>query len=157
MNKKLYTVGGIIIVVLFSIGIFRTFSHVSANAIHTDEVQRRNVVQKVSVSGKVESEEVFDLAFSTSAPVKTIRVKEGDSVTKGEILATLDVSDIAMQQAQAKAVLLSDRQMAGLTLEKSQVALKTLQTLNHTRLVEAKIKLMTQKQLSIQLKIFGTV
>ncbi|SEG69413.1 membrane fusion protein, macrolide-specific efflux system [Thermomonospora echinospora] len=71
----------------------------------TATVSRGTLLASVSASGSVTSARTADLSFGTSGTVESIRVKVGDKVTKGQVLATLD--DEAAQEAvtSAKAAL----------------------------------------------------
>ena len=68
-------------------------------------VQRGDLSQEVSVTGRVKPAEAVDLAFEKSGKVARINVKVGDKVTTGQILATLENSDLTAQIAQARASL----------------------------------------------------
>jgi HlyD family secretion protein len=63
-----------------------------------------DVVERVSVTGKISPVEKADLAFEKGGRVTTIKVKIGDLVRKGDLLASLDMSaDMAsLVSAQAK-------------------------------------------------------
>lgn len=64
---------------------------------------RGDVVQKVSVTGRVKPAEKVDLAFEKSGKVSKVNVKIGDKVTNGQILAGLSNADIEAQLLQAEA------------------------------------------------------
>lgn len=64
---------------------------------------RGDVVQKVSVTGRVKPTEKVDLAFEKSGKVSKVNVKIGDKVTSGQILAGLNNADIEAQFLQAEA------------------------------------------------------
>lgn len=69
---------------------------------------KRGVVQStVSGSGNVRSATELDLGFKTSGTVTHIYVKQGQQVTKGQLLATLDPQSAEVTLGQAKASLQS--------------------------------------------------
>jgi len=57
----------------------------------TTEVFRGDLVISVEVSGNLEMPYKVDLSFGTSGTVEEVMVEEGDRVTKGQVLAKLDV------------------------------------------------------------------
>lgn len=65
-------------------------------------VKKQDLKVMVSASGKLTGNNLLDLRFGTSGKIYQINVKEGNSVQKGQILASLDNREqaIALQQAQ---------------------------------------------------------
>ncbi len=58
------------------------------------QVKLQDVVQTVSASGKVSSEEMATLRFQTSGRLSWVGVKEGDRVIKWQALASLDKREL---------------------------------------------------------------
>jgi RND family efflux transporter MFP subunit len=56
----------------------------------------------IHVSGQLTSDDETVLSFKVSGVVKEVLVKEGDKITKGQLLATLDLTEINAQVAQAR-------------------------------------------------------
>jgi HlyD family secretion protein len=69
----------------------------------TSKVGRGDVAQTVSVSGTLVADTEIDLRFETSGRVKSVAAKVGDSVGQGEVLATLEATDLdeGVKKAQA--------------------------------------------------------
>lgn len=67
------------------------------------EVKRGQIIQEVSVTGRVKPAESVDLAFERSGKVQSIGANVGDKVSAGQTLITLNNSDLAAQVAQAQA------------------------------------------------------
>ncbi len=69
----------------------------------TTTVGRGNVTVSVTATGPVSAITSIPLSFKESGKLAEIKVNVGDHVTKGQVLATLDTSDlqIALEQAQA--------------------------------------------------------
>lgn len=57
----------------------------------------------IYASGKIQSLENAKLSFKTGGIVQRIYVEEGDNITKGQVLASLDLSEINAQVRQAQA------------------------------------------------------
>ncbi|MEK7644119.1 MAG: biotin/lipoyl-binding protein, partial [Patescibacteria group bacterium] len=81
----------------------------------TVKVARRDLTQTVSATGKIESVDDLSLSFEVPGTVGEVRVKEGDKVKSGAILATLKLSDLNAIVAQASANL--KQKLAGATTE----------------------------------------
>lgn len=65
------------------------------------------VTQSVSLSGNLAAASETDLDFTASGRVNALNVTAGQSVTAGQVLATLDTSTLQAQLAQAQATLSS--------------------------------------------------
>lgn len=86
--KNKYTI--IIVVVVLLAGYFIFFSGNKDQKFDFVTAQIGNVSEVVSVTGKISPVEKADLAFEKSGKIVSIKVKVGDRVNKGDILATLD-------------------------------------------------------------------
>ncbi|MDD5082386.1 MAG: HlyD family efflux transporter periplasmic adaptor subunit [Dehalococcoidales bacterium] len=127
-------------------------------------IQRGDLTVEITSAGNLALSRTQDLAFATAGTVKEVRVKEGDSVQAGDLLASLDTSQLEEQltalqnqltSAQRKLTAaerqlpVAERQVpakerallqAELNLEKARITLETFVT--HTELdeVEREIK-----------------
>lgn len=81
----------------------------------TVKVARGDLEQTVSATGKIESVDDLSLSFEVPGTVGEVKVKEGDKVSAGAILATLKLSDLNAAVAQASANL--NQKLAGATNE----------------------------------------
>lgn len=81
-------------------------------------VTEKVLTTTVVATGMVASQSEIKLAFKTGGVINRLSVKEGDFVRKGQVLATLDFSEIAAQVAQAR-----------LAMEKSSRDLKRVENL----------------------------
>jgi HlyD family secretion protein len=75
----------------------------------TVPVTRGSLVATATGSGNIAAEQVLNLAFQASGAVTEILVKEGDVVSAGQALATLDTRSLALQVAGAASSLDSAR------------------------------------------------
>ncbi len=75
----------------------------------TITAEKQNVVQKVSVTGKVKPAQALDLAFEQAGKVATVKVKVGDTVKSGDVLATLSSADILANRNRSGAAIASSR------------------------------------------------
>ncbi|MCX6789796.1 MAG: efflux RND transporter periplasmic adaptor subunit [Candidatus Gribaldobacteria bacterium] len=79
-------------------------------------VAKQNIIQEVSVTGKVKPAEAVDLAFEKSGKINKIYKEVGQPVSQGEAILSLDSSELQSQLNQAQA-----------QLEIQQINLQTLQ------------------------------
>ncbi len=82
---------------------------------HTELVRRGTLVATVNTAGTVEAATSLTLNFQGSGEVKEIKVKEGDQVKAGQVLACLDVQDAELAVAKAEVSLtIAEAQLAQL-------------------------------------------
>ncbi len=62
--------------------------------IKTHTVQRQDLIDSLSLSGEIDASEKVSLRFQTSGLLTWVGVKEGDSVKKYQVLASLDKRDL---------------------------------------------------------------
>ena len=65
-------------------------------------LDRHNELTSVSVSGQFTTDDEVNLSFKTGGVINRIYVKEGDAIKKGQLLATLNLTEIDAQVQQAK-------------------------------------------------------
>ena len=65
-------------------------------------VQRAVMARPIEAAGQLSSETEAQLSFKTGGLVRRVLVKEGDFVQKGQLLATLDLTEINAQVSQAE-------------------------------------------------------
>lgn len=65
-------------------------------------LQLEEVSQPISVSGQFTTDDETTLSFKTGGVVDKVMVKEGDQVRRGQLLATLDLTEINAQVKQAE-------------------------------------------------------
>lgn len=99
----------LIAVIFAAAGIYFYYSKNKTSNYETATVQRGEISQIVSVTGRVRAADNVDLAFEKNGRVVSVFVSVGDKVSAGQILATLDNADLAAQVAQAKANLASQQ------------------------------------------------
>jgi HlyD family secretion protein len=74
-------------------------------ALETATVRRGIIVATVSAAGSIEPISQATLTFRTAGRLAQVRVKEGDLIRAGDLLARLDTADAELQIAQAQASL----------------------------------------------------
>lgn len=103
-TKKRIIISAILLVIILFIGYKIMAGKNNTNNILTDTVKRQDIKQTVLATGQVTSNVDLNLSFKSSGIVNSIRVKVGDKVRAGQILAQLDEKDAvaAINQAQAQ-------------------------------------------------------
>ncbi len=99
-KKQIYIIGGVALTFIFGYLIFGGSDNSSYDYV---EVKRGDVIQEVSVTGKVRPVESVDLAFQRGGKVSQINVEVGDRIIKNQILVRLDSSELLAQLAGAEA------------------------------------------------------
>jgi len=104
LSKKFLIYVGIAIV-LITIGVV-SFSN--GNGKETVTVIRSDIIQEVAAIGKIKPNQSVDLGFDKSGRVGSVYALVGDSVTKGQIIATLEAGETLADLSKAKASLLEE-------------------------------------------------
>lgn len=109
-SKKKKVIALLIIVLIGFIG-FNLFAPKSAAELQIVEVKKQNIRSTISSSGTLTGKNIANLKFRSSGKLAYLNIKQGDSVTKGQIIAGLDTQQLAidLQQAQNS---LRDKQAA---------------------------------------------
>lgn len=97
----------VVVLVLVAAGVVfvaRPFAS-AAQAVRTATVTRGTIVSAVDLSGTLQSPTVDELSFGAAGTVTGLKVKVGDKVAAGQVLATIDHSLLDAQLAAAKAQL----------------------------------------------------
>ena len=110
---KFWIIAGIIIIVSVGVTYFLMRKPITYTSL--DKVTRKNIVEEIKVTGKIKSAENADISFERSGKISSVKVQIGDRVKAGQVLLTLENSDLVAQVAQAQAVL--NKQMAGNTTD----------------------------------------
>jgi len=105
-RRRNIILNSVLVVALGAIGFFgwRTlYPPAAAATVRTATVSLQNVSTSVSATGAVQTSSDVGLNFGTSGIVRSLRVKVGDQVSKGQLLATVDdrAASLAALQAQA--------------------------------------------------------
>ncbi|MBN1961342.1 MAG: efflux RND transporter periplasmic adaptor subunit [Deltaproteobacteria bacterium] len=86
--------------------------------VRVQQAVNKDYVQTIVGSGVVEADHTINLSFKTGGVIAKLKVKEGDTVVKGQILGQLDLAEIS-----------SSAQMAAAGLAKAERDLKRVQAL----------------------------
>ncbi|MHB9019729.1 MAG: efflux RND transporter periplasmic adaptor subunit [Minisyncoccota bacterium] len=99
-KKQIYIIGATILIIILG---YLFFSRPKDSLYSYTQVSKGDVVQEVSVTGRVKPSENVSLAFERGGKVTGIYVDVGDKVSSGKILMRLDNSELLAQLAGAEA------------------------------------------------------
>src|SRR3989344_1565726 len=83
-----------VIVVVLAAGGYFFFGRGDGNGIEISEVRVLDIIQEVSVTGRVEPIESVDLSFEKSGRIRSVNARGGDTVALGPTLMSLENSDL---------------------------------------------------------------
>ena len=106
-SKILITLGSTLFVAFASFGIIKLSTHKASYATVSPTI--RNLSESVETVGKVKASSEVDLSFQSSGKIATVRGLSGDKVKRGQVIASLDVSDLEANLKQAKATLAKEQ------------------------------------------------
>lgn len=104
VKKPVFIVSAAVFIAISAGGYFY-FTREKAPAYEFVLAKRGDIIQEVSVTGKVKPAESVDLAFEKGGKIAKIYAQVGDRVLVGQKLLSLDDSDISSQLAQYEALL----------------------------------------------------
>lgn len=94
MNRfsKKQIIWAVTIIIIIGAGIFFLNGKKSADTQNTTTVKRGDIIQEVSVTGRVKAASTVDLGFEKSGRIQNVYVKVGDQVSQGALLAEIESS-----------------------------------------------------------------
>jgi HlyD family secretion protein len=127
-NKWLYIIAGLVVVLLVG-GLFAKkqgwIGGKKGQEVVFGEVQRVEIVEKVSASGKIQPEVEIKISPDVSGEITELHIAEGDSVTIGQLLLKIRPDNYESAVAQAGASL--NTQRANLSQAKARISQNTAQ------------------------------
>jgi HlyD family secretion protein len=100
MNKKwIWIISGVVVVVVALLGLKKAgiIGKEDATKVATEKVVKRDITEVVTASGKVYPELEVKISPDISGEIVQLEVLEGDSVTKGQLLAMIYADIYATQ------------------------------------------------------------
>jgi HlyD family secretion protein len=117
-KKKLWIIIGVVTILIILVAGNLLKSDIEAISVDTEKVKRQTIVHKVNGSGVIQPEIEVKISATISAWITDITVEEGDYVTKGQHLISLDEKQVRAIYNQARSNVKSAR--ASLKKEKAQ-------------------------------------
>src|SRR3989338_8224950 len=101
LKNKFFIIGFILLIA--AAALYFRFSKKPSIEYTTAKIYRGSLIQTVSETGTIKSNNEVDLNFSTSGKIASILVNIGDKVKKDQIMAELDNSDFYLKAKEAQA------------------------------------------------------
>lgn len=103
-KKSLWWVWLIVILTLIGGGIAYSYlTQEPVNPYITEVADKQNITQSVEVTGSIEPAKEINLNFKSAGTIQTVNVEVDDDVKQGQVLASLDTSELEGQLAQSQA------------------------------------------------------
>ncbi|HLP86326.1 MAG TPA: efflux RND transporter periplasmic adaptor subunit [Candidatus Paceibacterota bacterium] len=115
IKRKRIWIPLVIVLVVVALFVFKPDSNIKNTV--TDIAKYTDLKQTVLATGQVISNTDLNLSFNTSGVVKSIKVKVGDKVKAGQVLATLDQSSVLASLTSARGALAAANARYKRTLE----------------------------------------
>jgi HlyD family secretion protein len=107
MNKKLlWIIIGVVLLVIVLLALKKSgaLGKDEGTKVSAEKVQKRTIIEVVNASGKIYPEVEVKVSSDISGEIVELKVAEGDSVKKGQVLARIYADIYATQRDQAAAV-----------------------------------------------------
>lgn len=127
MNKKLlWSLVGLIVLVVLILGLKKggVIGKDEGLKVATEKVTRRTITETVNASGKVYPEVEVKVSPDISGEIVDLKVAEGDSVRKGQVLAKIYADIYSTQRNQAAAIVSQQQAM----VENNKAQLESLRS-----------------------------
>ena len=87
----------ILVIIILVCLIFKPFNQkpIEENKIETQAIEKRDIATSIGATGKIETSNTKNVVSSlTGMEIKTVNVKEGDSISIGDVICTFDMSKV---------------------------------------------------------------
>ncbi len=144
-HKKGFIILGIVLALIIGIGSYivvqvNNLTEALTSQYATTTLEKRNIINSVSVNGIIASEQSKDVSIPvTNVDVLELQVEIGDVVSKGDIIAILDSSDIEESLEEARQALLVANSQTQSSINSASDGLDTTKesaTINESRAQE---------------------
>lgn len=92
----------------------------AAQQVQTFTLEKGDLSRTLSVSGSIQSAQVTEVAAAQTYPVAEVLVSEGDVVAEGDVLATLDTTDLDAQIKVQQEAVAAEKQQNELSISQAQ-------------------------------------
>ena len=92
----------------------------AAQQVQTFTLEKGYLSRTLSVSGSIQSAQVTQVAAAQTYPVAEVLVSEGDVVAEGDVLATLDTTDLDAQIKVQQEAVAAEKQQNDLSISQAQ-------------------------------------
>ncbi|MBV6479236.1 MAG: Macrolide export protein MacA [Ignavibacteria bacterium] len=119
-RKKLFWIIGLLLIVLIVAAVIISGKKEPLIEVQTEKIQKRNITQVVTATGKIQSETEVNISAEISGEIISLPFKEGDFVKKNDLLVKIKQEAYTPQIQQQKAAI----EVAESNLKTNEVTLK---------------------------------
>jgi HlyD family secretion protein len=152
-KKKIWLAVAVVVVLAAIVGVNVTRDSRRKTAVQTQKVGRKDLVSVVSASGEVKPTKYVNVSSNVSGRIVVLRVKEGDRVRQGQVLARIDSTRLEAGERQASAGLeavRADLKRMEADLEASRLAFERSQRMRDQQLVSEQAFEQAQAELRMK-------
>ncbi|GAA0079302.1 efflux RND transporter periplasmic adaptor subunit [Clostridium sp. CTA-5] len=133
-GKKKFIVIGVLIVLVGGFIVFKLKSPKQAMDVQYTVLQKTNIVNSINVLGDVKSDNSTNVYTTSNNIVKEVKVKVGDKVKKGDVLAVLDTEKLEKDIAQSTVTVNASEANAKIELDNKKSAYENAVYINENNL-----------------------
>ncbi|EHJ00186.1 secretion protein HlyD family protein [Clostridium sp. DL-VIII] len=136
-KKKIIGIVSILLVIILGFTVYKVKfakSKATQNTVKYTVLKKTNVQTTISSSGAIKSGDSTNIYSNLEYNVASVNVSVGDVVKKGDVLATIDTSELEEQIAEAQQTLTANQQKNALSLQSAKQKYDNLQYLKDNNL-----------------------
>ncbi|MBK8380680.1 MAG: efflux RND transporter periplasmic adaptor subunit [Ignavibacteria bacterium] len=122
-RKKLLWILGLLLIAIIAVAVIISSKKETLITVQTEKIKPRNITQIVTATGKIQSETEVNISAEISGEIVSLPFKEGDEVTKNDLLVKIKQDAFAPQLQEQNAAI----QVAESNLKTSEVNLRKLE------------------------------
>ncbi|HET8643920.1 MAG TPA: biotin/lipoyl-binding protein, partial [Vicinamibacteria bacterium] len=152
-KKKIWLAAGAAVVLAVIVGVSVTRDSRRRVTVQTQKVGKKDLVAVVSASGEVKPTRYVNVSSNVSGRIVDLRVKEGDPVKQGQVLARIDSTRFEAGEKQAAAAVeaaRSDLKRMEADLEATRLAFERARSMREQQLVSEQA--FEQSQAEVKMK-----
>lgn len=152
-RKKIWLAAGAAVLLAVIVGVSVTRDSRRKVVVQTQKVGRKDLVSVVTASGEVKPTRYVNVSSNVSGRIVDLRVKEGDLVTRGQVLARIDSTRFEAGERQASAAVQAaraDLKRMEADLEASRLAFERAERMRQEKLVSEQAFEQSQAELKMK-------
>lgn len=152
-KKKIWLAAGVVVLLAVIVGVSVTRDSRKRVTVQTQKVGRKDLQAVVTASGEIKPTRYVNVSSNVSGRIVDLRVKEGDQVTQGQVLARIDSTRFEAGERQASAAVegaRADLKRMQADLEASRLAFERATNMREQQLVSEQA--FEQSRAELQMK-----
>jgi HlyD family secretion protein len=152
-KKKIWLAAGVAVLLAVIVGVSVTRDSRRRTVVQTQKVGRKDLVSVVTASGEVKPTRYVNVSSNVSGRIVDLRVKEGDHVRQGQVLARIDSTRFEAGERQASAAVQAaraDLKRMEADLEATRLAFERAERMRSEQLVSEQAFEQSQAELKMK-------